>query len=96
MKGVSVKVAILNFFAQQDPVIHQTKFHLLLRPLLPFCEFFQIVDKFCLLNFFDFVNVQNSGHCRAKQTLLRSVGLKMDEKEAVTFAHFLCIPKGLP
>ena len=32
--------------------------------------------------------VQNLGHCRAKQTFFRSVGLKMDEKQALTFALF--------
>ena len=32
--------------------------------------------------------MQNLGHCRAKQTFFRSVGLKMDEKQAVTFALF--------
>ena len=32
--------------------------------------------------------MQNLGHCQAKQTFFRSVGLKMDEKKAVTFALF--------
>ena len=32
--------------------------------------------------------MQNLGHCRAKQKIFRTVGLKMDEKQAVTFALF--------
>ena len=41
--------------------------------------------------------VQNMGHCHAKQKMFRSVGLKMDEKQSVTFALFFYIsesPKG--
>ena len=50
MKGTSVKIAILNCFARQDPIYHHAKFHLLLRPPSSFCEFFfEIIDKFCLL-----------------------------------------------
>ena len=97
MKGALVKVGILNFFTRQDPFIHHAKFHLQLRPPSSFFEFFEIIDKFCLLKNFDLFYVQNLGHCRAKQTLFRSVGLKMDEKQAVTFALFFYIsesPKG--
>ena len=32
--------------------------------------------------------MQNLGYCLAKQTFFRSVGLEMDEKQAVTFALF--------
>ena len=32
--------------------------------------------------------MQNLGHCCAKQKMFRSVGLKMDEKQSVTFALF--------
>ena len=57
------------------------------------------IDKFCLLKFFYLFYVPNLGHCHAKQTFFRSVGLKMDEKQAVTcalfFLHFW-IPKGTP
>ena len=38
--------------------------------------------------FLIFFSVQNLGHCRAKQKMIRSVGLKMDEKQSVTFALF--------
>ena len=31
------------------------------------------------------------GHCHAKQKMFRSVGLKMDEKQSVTFALFFSI-----
>ena len=31
------------------------------------------------------------GHCHAKQKMFRSVGLKMDEKQSVTFALFFFI-----
>ena len=41
--------------------------------------------------------MQNLGHCFSKQTFFRSVGFKMDEKQAVTVVLFFYIsesPKG--
>ena len=58
-----------------------------LGPLLPFSVFFKIIDKFCLLKKI-FFHLQNLEHCRAKQTLFRNVGFKINKKQAVTFALF--------
>ena len=90
MKGASVNVAILNFFTRHDPFSHHAKFHLLLRPPSSFLwVFLKLLTNFVFGNFFDLSYVQNLGHCCAKQTIFRSVGLKMDEKQSVTFALFL-------
>ena len=35
-----------------------------------------------------FFYLQNLEHCRAKQTLFRNVGFKINKKQAVTFALF--------
>ena len=93
MKGASVKVAILNFFTRQDLFVHHAKFHLLLRPPLPFWDIFRDLDKFCLLNNFLFFSVQNLGHIRTNCTVFLVVGVKMSKKWMSALTLFFHAPK---
>ena len=72
---------LIPFFTMQN-------FNFRWGPLLPFWEFLKLWTNFVFWNFSDFFSLQNLGHCRPKQNMFKSVGLKMDEKQSVIFALF--------